>query len=220
MKRFFLLCTALTVAIFGAYSQRPSNFWTIKAGVNFSTFANSDYSSEALTGFNVGVNRAFSISDQSPIFFQTGLAMEMKGAKNSYSIDGVEFKNTTKVYALEVPMLMNIGFDLSQKSTLRPFVGLYYSFALGGRIEADGESTNPFKKKSVTLGDGEESMESRIFNRSDFGVRVGVDYKYTKYSIGIAYDLGLTNVYAKKYRAQNYEANTGSFSINLGYFFD
>ncbi len=220
MKRFFLLAAALFVVTSHSNAQRDPNFWTIKAGVNFSTFANSDYSSKALTGFNVGVNRAFSISEQTPLFFQTGLAMEMKGAKNSYSIDGVDFSNTTKIYALEVPMLINMGFAISQNSTLRPFVGLYYSFALSGTIESDGESTNPFKKEKVTMGDDSESIETRLFNRSDFGVRVGVDYKYTKFSLGIAYDLGLTNIYTKRYRDRNYEATTGSFSINLGYYFE
>ncbi len=219
MKRFFLLCMTLSVAIFGSHAQESSDFWSIKAGVNFANFTNLDYSSDCQTGFNVGVTRAFALSDQVPIFLQSGLSFEMKGAKNSYTVNGFGYNNTIKSYALEVPVLLNYGVTLSKNSTLHPFVGVFYSFALGGKMSEGGESINPYKKEDIEFGNPAEIVNSRLFSRSDFGIKLGLDYKYTKYSIGVAYDIGLLNIYAKDFRDMNYEASTGSLSINLGYYF-
>ncbi|MFI3282718.1 MAG: outer membrane beta-barrel protein [Rikenellaceae bacterium] len=219
MKHFFILCMICAVSIFRSHGQENSNYWAIKAGVNFANFTNSDYTSNCQTGFNVGASRAFLISKQAPLYVQGGLSFEMKGARNSYLIEGIKIENTAKSYAVELPILLNYNFKISKKSTIIPFVGVFYSFAVAGDLEEGGDSTDPYKKEEVLFEGEESTINTRLFSRSDFGIRVGADYKYTRYSIGIAYDAGLTNLYAKEFSDRNYEASTGSFSINLGYYF-
>ncbi len=219
MKRIFLLCSLLAVSIFGTQAEEISNFWSIKAGVNFANFRNSDYTSDCQVGFNVGALRGFALSNTVPLYIQSGISFEMKGAQNSYHIEGERIKSSAKSYAVEVPLLINYGIVISEKSTIHPFAGVFYSFAVAGDISEGGESTNPYKKRDVIFGDEIGAVDTRLFRQSDFGVRFGLDYKYSKYSIGVAYDAGLINMYAKEFRDRNYEAMTSSFSINLGYYF-
>ncbi|MFI3293755.1 MAG: outer membrane beta-barrel protein [Rikenellaceae bacterium] len=219
MKRIFLLCSLLVGSILGTFAGEISDFWSVKAGVNFAAFTNSDYTSECQVGFNVGALRAFAISNSVPLYLQSGLSFEMKGAKNSYRVDGVKIKSDAKSYALEVPLLINYGIVISKKSTIHPFAGIFYSFAVAGDITEGGNSTNPYKKRDVVFDDNINPTDTRLYRQSDFGVRFGLDYKLNSYSIGVAYDAGLINMYAKEFRDRNYEASTSSFSINLGYYF-
>ncbi len=219
MKRIFLLCMTLSIAILGSQAQENSGFWSVKAGVNFANFTNSNYTSDCQTGFNVGALRAFSLSKQIPIYIQSGVSFEMKGAQNSYSVEGFGYSTTIKSYALEIPVLVNYGIKITDNSTIHPFVGVYYSVALGGSMEEDGETINPYKKESAEFGYPPEIDDTQVFSRSDFGIRFGLDYKYKKYSIGVAYDAGVMNIFAKDFRDANFDASTGSFSINLGYYF-
>ncbi len=221
MKRLFILSLILCVATLQSMAQGFPNFWSIKAGVNFANISNSDYSSKCLVGFNGGANFSLSISQQNPLFFQTGLGFEMKGAENSYSIDGTKYESTTKSYAVEIPALLSYGIYISSNSTLYPFFGVFYSFAVAGDIEGgNNDSIDPYKKENVIFSNDDQSVNTRMFQRSDFGIRIGLDYKYMRYSLGIAYDAGLANIYAKEFRDRHYDASTGTFSINLGYYFE
>ncbi len=221
MKHYFLLCATFITTIFSVHAQGFSNFGTIKAGVNFANISNSDYSSKYQTGFNVGGTYSFSISQQNPLFFQTGIGFEMKGAKNSYSIDGERFANTIKSYVAELPVLLSYQVNLTERSKIYPFFGVFYSFAVAGKIEGgDNDSLDPYKKSKMSATSDEDPFESRMFHRSDFGIKVGIDYRYRKYSLGVAYDAGLANMYAKKFRDRHFDASSGTFSVNVGYYFE
>ncbi len=215
MRRLLLLCTIICASITLTRAQEHQDFWCAKVGVNFANFTNLDYTSKYQTGFNVGFLRAFSLSKALPLYIQSGLSFEMKGAQNSGAIE----KTTFKSYSLEIPVLINYGVTVNKNFAVHPFVGLYYSFALSGSFEAGGSSENPYTKEEIFLDPPGEVVNSRIFSRSDFGIRAGVDFKYMKYSLGVAYDAGLTNIYAKELRDSNYKASTGCISLNLGYYF-
>ncbi len=216
MRHFYLFCITLISTIFTAHATEAPKLWSIKAGVNFANFTNLDYSSNFQTGFNIGIRRAFAISTQLPIYVESGVSLEMKGARIT---GGLSEKSKLKSYALEIPITIGYHVSITKSSAIYPFVGLYYSVALGGKLEANGESINPYKSEGILVEAAGEILYTRMLTRSDIGIRIGADYKYLNYSIGLAYDAGLNNVYAQELRNRNYKATTGCVSITLGYYF-
>ncbi len=196
------------------------NFFSLRAGVNFANLHNDYAATKAQTGFNAAGLYNISLMKTMPLFLQTGLAFEMKGARDS----GILTSATThfKSYNIEIPVVLTFDVPINSKMAIVPELGVYYSIAVAGSMTTDNGDTfyRPFKKESTTLADGTSITNSRLMSRNDFGIRAGASFRYCRYLIGFAYDAGVINNFAKNLRDLDYKGKTGTWSVNLGYRFN
>ncbi len=203
----------------GAMAQGSSCGWGVRAGVNFANIGNSDYNSDYLTAFNAGVIYEMPISNVIPLYLEGGLYFQMKGARDNGFIAEIDNDTKFKSYNIEVPVVIGYDIPLSNQWALQPFVGLYYSLALGGSVEYGDDSIDPYKKEEWKTFNDEDSFESQLLHRSDFGLRAGISTTFNRYVLAFSYDAGFLNVYSPAFRDQGFEAVTGCFSIMFGYNF-
>ncbi|MFI3328828.1 MAG: outer membrane beta-barrel protein [Rikenellaceae bacterium] len=196
------------------------NFFSLRAGANFANLHNDYVSTDSQTGFNAAGLYNIALMDNLPLFLQTGLSFEMKGARNSGIL--TTSQNTHfKSYNIEIPVVLTFDIPINKSMAIVPEFGVYYSIAVAGSMTTDGGDSfyRPFKSESVTLADG-TSIDSRVMSRNDFGLRVGASFRYCRYLIGFAYDAGLINNFSKDLRDLGYKGSTGTWSVNLGYRFN
>ncbi len=220
MKKIYILLFALVATIGAASAQGLTQpWWSVKGGVNFSNLSSPDYSTNYFTGYKLGVSYNYPISQTIPIYIEAGLSFQQRGARdNGFLVESGDDSKFTR-YELQVPILLGYSVPLSSDWSINPFLGLYYSVALNGKFELDGDDFDPYKEAMLqTLRDAEAS-EQQLLHRSDFGMSVGLSAHYNRYSLGFAYDAGFLNLYTSKLRDQGYRAQSGCFTIQVGYNF-
>lgn len=201
-----------------ATAQTQENFFSVRAGINFADLQNHNFYSESQTGFNAAVLYNVALMQQTALYLQTGVGMQMKGARNTGIISNVGASHL-KSYMVEVPLTVSVDLPTGVQSAIVPMLGAYYSFAFAGTLKNDFETIHQFRKEEYTTADG-ESFESRLMQQSDVGIRAGLSFRYNRCLFGVAYDAGLMNIFAKEFRDMGYKAFTGTWSINLEYRFN
>lgn len=200
-------------------STNYEDFFSIRAGVNFATLDDPQYSSDCQSGFNVAALYNISLMRSAPLYLQSGVAIEMKGARSGRFL-GEEYPKTHyKSYGFEIPIVVTYDIMVGSDMAIVPELGLYYSYAFAGSIQTGDYFFRPYDKEEYDVADG-ESVNSQLFKRNDFGIRCGLSFRYSRYLIGFAYDAGLLDVYPGDIRGGDNNLKTGSFSINLGWRFN
>ncbi len=214
--RHFLLTLSLVVAtITATMAQTTSyeNYFTARAGVNFGDLVDPDYTSDSQTGFNAAILYNISLLSTAPLYLQSGLGIEMKGARSS-NVLARDRRTHLKSYWLEVPVVLTYDVPINSKWAVVPEFGLFYAFAFLGSLDGDDEFYRPYNKQNIEIA-GEGVVDSRLFRRSDFGLRMGVSFRYSDLLLGFAYDAGLINAFAEDIRDAGSEISTGCWSVNL-----
>lgn len=144
--------------------------WSLVGGLNFATLSTSQsgVSSAADLGFNLGGQYYMPLSKNTGISI-SGL-YSMKNSK--YTAGSQEAKNKNQF--LEVPVL----YQYALESGITLSAGAYLSYLLSAQQEYNGTSTDV----------------KSYFNSTDFGLQLGAAYKTNAWNIGLAYQLGLTDV--------------------------
>lgn len=219
MKKIILLLLAALFVFSSALAQNSGCNFGVRTGVNFSNIGNSDYSSDYLTGFNVGGIYSMPIAQGFPLSVEGGLYFQMKGAKDNGFIAEVDHDTKFTSYQIEIPVVLTYDIPISGGWAIQPLVGLYYSLAVAGDIEFDGKNYDPYKKEKWATLDEARTVESQLLHRSDFGIRAGINIKLNQYLLGFSYDAGMLNIYSEEFRDRGFDAHSGCCSINLGYNF-
>ncbi len=201
-----------------AQSTNYESFFSTRAGVNFATLDDPQYSSDCQAGFNVAGLYNFSLMRNAPLYLQSGVAIEMKGARSGRLLGDPYPETHYKSYGFEIPIVVTYDIPVGQNMAIVPELGVYYSYAFAGSVDSGGKSYDPYKKEEYKLTD-DETVNSRLFKRNDFGIRAGLAFRYNRCLLGFAYDAGLLDVYPGDIRGGDNNIKTGSFSINLGYRF-
>lgn len=123
---------------------------------------------------------------ENPIFVQSGLLYNVKGAKGED--ENIDVKLTYSF--LELPL--NIGFQLPVSSSVKvsPYVGGFVGYALTGKAKLGGITFDLF---DTDFGDLEE--EEYDPKRLDYGANVGVGLHFNdRVIISVQYSHGLANL--------------------------
>ncbi len=219
MKKYLLLSLLLITSLSPLKAQEPTSWWGVRSGVTFSNISNFNYSSRFLTGYSVGAIYARSISQTIPIYIEGGLYLQQKGARDNGFLLEIESESRLTKCEIEIPILLGYYIPLSDGWVIQSFVGLYYSVALDGELEVNGESFDPFQLEMLQRLDDRTAQELQLLHRSDFGVRGGLSVAYHRFLAGISYDAGFLNIYSHAFRDSGYDALAGCFSIFMGYNF-
>ncbi|MFR9610715.1 MAG: outer membrane beta-barrel protein [Rikenellaceae bacterium] len=213
------ISTTKAQSYMGSQSESYSNFFSSRMGVNFGSLDDPQYSSNCQVGFNVAALYNISLMQSAPLYLQSGVAIEMKGARSGRLLDDVYPETHYKSYSFEIPMVVTYDIMVGQNMAIVPELGLYYSYAFAGSIQSGDEFFRPYKKEQYMVAD-DEMVKSRLFKRNDFGIRCGLSFRYSRCLIGFAYDAGLLDVYPGDIRGGDNNIKTGCFSINMCYRFN
>ncbi len=205
--------------VYGAANTQNQyeDYFSIRTGVNFSNLVDDYYSSKAQTGFNAAILYNISLMSDAPLYLQSGLAVEMKGARNTNLLDNI-YRSRLKSYEVELPVTITFDMPIAPDMGIVTEIGVYYSYVFCGSLEGTGEFYRPYKGQDIDVIDS-GIINDRLLNRNDFGIRAGLSIRYSNTLIGVAYDAGLINAFGKELRDLGATLTTGTWSLNVGYRF-
>lgn len=207
-----ILTLALTLFCMTTVAQNRPTF-IIQGGYQGANLTNLK-EAKMVHGFRAGVaiDYAFVTSDTYQLSLQTGINYSMKGtwAKTD---EPKAVKATFRLHYLDLPILLNSRFKVSETFNAFVNVGPYLAYGLSGKMtaEADGEKEtaepNLFRKYK-----GEKSA----FYPFDFGAQVGAGIEVNRIMFGIGTQYGLTKL-GREDKEDN--AKNISFYLSVGYRF-
>lgn len=205
MKKFVALLCALCVA--GTLSAQEKHILGVRAGMNVSnmTFKQDglSVSPSSRVSFQAGVSYQYNFLESMPFYLETGLYLSLKGAEQKMG----QTSTTIRMTYLEVPIMVNYHWNITDNIAIVPAAGFYYSLGLGGTSE---NKTGNTSVEADTFG-----TDSDI-KRSEFGMRFGVSVEFLEnFYAGLGYDVGLNNIS----KDADVKARNGSFFILVGYNF-
>ena len=174
-------------------------YYGLRVGFNVSNVRSDDPyldGGSAKAGVNLGFVAGFQLVPQSPVYVETGLLYSEKGGKGNCG--GRSF--TYGLNYLEVPLVMKVMMPLDPQTTVQPFLGVYASAGVGGKI------------KDFNQRQAYSTFDDEGFERFDAGLRLGCGLQYSNLYAEIGYDLGLSNVSHDYFDT----AQTGAFFATVG----
>lgn len=210
MKKGLLLLAAVAVALSAGAQQLQ---WGVHVGLNLADErAKADggsVSTESHAQFQAGFSVAAPLTQNIPLYLQTGLDFTGRGGESGGTADNL--------YYLQLPVTVSYHFDIGRIVSIRPEVGVYYALGLFSNIREDGEAVKDMNGDNIDYF--KEYDGQRAFKRSDFGLRFGADVVLgNHYSIGLGYDLGLLNINKDMFDS-GVKVRNGVFYIRAGYNF-
>jgi opacity protein-like surface antigen len=189
IKRMITACLLTTILAFAGTAQAqifPKI--GVKGGLNYSTFNNTD-NVEYKPGFVGGLFLKMKVP-VSPMYVQPEVLYAQYGA-------GIDQSDASfRVNYIQVPVLLKFAFDTPG---VKPnvFFGPYAGFNV---------------KYEIKNSDGAINLDDQAKD-TDFGVVVGAGVDINRFSIGLRYTAGLTNVANDNF---NDEAKNGAFGLTVG----
>lgn len=171
-------------------------------------------------GYSVGVECAYQLSSH------WALAAEVAYGLQGTAFDPINFPAVeTEDRHSEAVSIDNARFSMHYVNV--PLLARYY-FLSGLSIEAGLQPSYCFSRKGyadVKFGvkDLKVDDEVNVLSRFDLSALIGVSYQFNQFVIGARYNVGLTNVYCRKwseYDKKTDSARNSVFELTLGYRFD
>lgn len=208
----------------GAYAQVS---WNAKAGMNISNWS-GDYgvsqSTNSKLGFKMGVGMEYGFNKMWSI--QPSLFLSTKGmkvtdapmAKGVYEI--TDFSYTVNQVYLEMPINAQVRFAVCKKMNIVVAAGPYFAYGIGGKATSKTTVNGvTVELSSNTFGDkaNEGEAPDLNLNKFDAGIGTGVALEFSKLSLGLETQFGLTNLIKGDNSSESVK-NT-NIGLTLGYRF-
>ncbi len=220
MKKLYLLLLLLSFSATNLAAQGLSRaWWGAHGGVNFSNLSSSSYSTDYLTGYNVGVSYSHPIAKFLPAFVQSGVYFSRQGARDHGFLAESGEDSSLVTHQLEIPLMLGYLAPINSRWSIESLVGFFYSVALGGEFKMGDEQFDPYRTELLQTLRDSAPTDQQLLHRSNFGVRVGVSALYRRWLLGFSYNSSLTNLYTADLRDAGYQAHSGVFSIRTGVIF-
>ena len=158
-----------------------SMYYGFRIGPTFSTVNSDDANLDggnSQTGLTLGAVMGFQLSDDIPLFPETGLSYTEKGGKKTLTGK----KMTYDLNYLEIPILVKYIYDIDGHFSVQPLFGGYLSYGISGKIKNFGERH------------AQDSFSDTTFKRFDGGLRIGCGVGYDLFYADLSYDIGLSNI--------------------------
>lgn len=195
------ICLSFVIVVFlGLNVHAQDNGFGVRAGVNIATLKNFN----SKLGFHLGGVYRLQLLSKTPLFFEPGLMLQLKGGKKS--TNGVEDK-INMVY-LEIPAIFTYRLQINDIWTIQPAFGPFFSLGVSGT------------QKSSFMG---QTDSHELFGadggvkRGDMGIKIAVGALIKRaYYVGIGYDASFVNI---NKNSNGLKVRNGSFNISIGYNF-
>ena len=186
-----------------SFFGRGANYYGLRIGPSFSTVNSDDKTldgGDSQTGLNIGAVVGFSLTDQAPLYLETGLMYTEKGGKKD--IDNGK-KMTYDLNYLELPVVVKYAINVDGHFSVQPFAGGYLACGVGGKIRNYNERV------------AESSFSKKYFQRFDGGLRLGCGVGYDMFYADLSYDLGLANICHDEFDRSHNGCLTLNFGVNF-----
>lgn len=228
-----LACVALAMpneasaqAYRGTYTQKPaksgtSNFFEhsdmyygVRLGAAFSNVSSSSdliKGGSTIPGLNIGGVVGIALTDEAPLYLESGLSYIQKGGKGRYTLnaqDPADRKTYDAKYTLnylEIPAVIKYIYSVDDQMSIQPFALAYLDMGVGGKIKMD-----ELREKRPAFSDHNDY--DRHFRRFDVGLKFGCGASYDVFYGEIYYDLGLTNTCNDDFGS----THNRTFGVNIG----
>lgn len=187
----------------------------VRAGMNVATVGGDEDDAKSKIGFFGGLGVDFNIVNSLSI--NSGLFFTQKGCKTDdidMDIEGYPMDANARftMNFIELPVYLSYRLPLNLESSLQVFFGPYFDYGVYGKATADvkfkGELHGEKLSQSMDLFDDDYD-----FKRFHVGLGLGAAYTWSRFSVGLSYQWGMTEVVAD---AESYWNN---FNISVGYNF-
>ena len=204
-----------TTGSVGDYAVGNYDGWnTIYLQWNPSSLSPEVGSSESFTGFSVGFNHAFSLTQSIPLYVEAGIGIQYSfwDGDYYYLYEGEYFKlkdSKIKILSAKVPVSLMYKFDIPNSTiSIVPNAGLDLRFNILGKLKND-----QLEKSSYNLFDKDDMRsDDNTWNRFQIGWHVGVNFMFNnQFLVGASYGTDFSEI------RKSYKIHTGS--ITLGYCF-
>ncbi|MBQ8715737.1 MAG: porin family protein [Prevotella sp.] len=224
MKKIFVLAimAMITLAsqaqIVSSRSSRVTTTNTLKNYENFSTIylqynpisiKDNDGDTESFTGFSLGYNHAFSLSQSVPLYLEPGLGIQYAFHSKDRSNSKVKYN----MFSTKIPVSLLYKFDIANSEfSIVPNAGIDFRINLFGKYKREYTSDER-SDKSLNLF-SEDDMGDGKWNRFQIGWHVGVNFMYAnKFLLGASYGTDFSKIQDED------ELKVRTFSLTLGYCF-
>lgn len=210
MKKNLTLAFAL-FCMTAVAQNRPT--FIIQGGYQGAKVTNED-DLKLIHGIRAGVaiDYAFVTSDVYELSLQAGLNYSMKGYQGTFVFPDSPVDVKVRLHYLDLPILLNNRFKLSDTFNAFVNVGPYVAYGLSGKVTTKDESGD-----STTLGINLFRKQKKMspLYPVDFGVQVGAGVEVSRIMFGIGTQYGL----AKLAKEDKDNAKNISFYASVGYRF-
>ncbi|MDR3339423.1 MAG: PorT family protein [Candidatus Symbiothrix sp.] len=226
-KKAVLILFILALGVISANAQLSLG---VKAGFNTSNFSGLEtsgyvnYENPYKPGFNVGLAAQYMFTPQ--VGIESGLYYSLLGAKQQYkeslgNIVSVSLTETNSPSYLQLPVSVLYKFAVGRDLYLYPSAGIYVGYGIAGKTKIETDVSSLLVDGSVDgesnfFGEDEDGEE--YTNRLDAGLTFGLNLQYSKFVIGLGYDLGLTKINKESY-SDSKDIKNVNIKVSLGYFF-
>lgn len=217
--QFCHLVIYLFLSLFVHSHVRGQGKFGLKIGGNISRINGSFeyYKTTYRPGFQIGMSYKRLLSET--IFIRPEVAITQKGGKIDYTIygeTGADYKlyGYQKVNYLELPLNVDLKLSANAKQFVYVTFGVYYAFAIGGKLILDNEFTDHDDpensrtihyrmqmqyKNIITTADQKKydssfEQENGFLKKSDAGVKIGLGYQLGIIRTDLTYCIGLRNI--------------------------
>lgn len=219
MKKILMIAAAGLLSI-GAMAQYRSGI-IVSAGYQGANIkVNQDNSGNKMkSGFRAGVAVDLPVYDfgAGVLSIQPGLYYSMKGTKSQTTIASVTGMATTTLGYIEMPILANASFSVSDGLSVFVNAGPYLAYGVNSsrRVKAEGKIINADSgEKSANLFKKDKNGNS-IINPFDAGLQVGAGVEYQRVQLGVGAQFGFVNMT----KTDKIKSTNSAFFVTLGYRF-
>ncbi len=183
----------------------------VRAGMNVANVGGDEDDAKSKIGFFGGLGVYFNIVNSLSI--NSGLFCTQKGCKSDdmdMDVEGYEVEANARftMNFIELPVYLSYRLPLNLKSSVQVFFGPYFDYGVYGKATGDLKFRGEKISQSMDLFDDDYD-----FKRFHVGLGLGAAYTWSRLSVGLSYQWGLTEVAAD---AGSYWNN---FNISVGYNF-
>lgn len=166
-----------------------------------------DFDGNGTNGFEVGYIHGFNLTKSAPLFFQTGLKLDMGFDSESTMVSGIKVDGKLKTMSLSVPLDISykIVFGENSNTAFIPFAGFNLKLNTMGKITAKASHSGNSASESISLFD--EGMK-----HFQAGWHIGFGFQFSKVYVGA--DFGTDFV-----KIADGGNSTPTFHLGLGYMF-
>ena len=157
--------------------------------------------------FNIGLTDQVRLLNDKPFYFQFGLMLHNKGGKVQATDGGSDIELSLNAMYLELPVMLNYHIRLAPKVAVIPFAGFYGSLGVDGKQSFDDLG---LEIQQNLFG------KNKMFQRGDFGGRIGIGLSIHSVYIGASYGGGFLNIAQED---DTSKFRNRSWSLSVGYDF-
>ena len=209
MKRLLLLLLTLLCVTTLSAQMNPRRVIGIHAGVTLANLGINDGDVQVgigpKAGFQLGTSFEFLISKRTATYFETGMYFTQKGAKMN------EYGSSMQINQSQILIPAMITYYAGRKKIFSVFGGFYYSIGVGGVSTLSLPGTGSVDVDTY----GRDSQ----FNKSEFGLRIGLGLDFGALCFRLGTEAGLTRVVDQSVFSEVGNLKSSAMTLTLGYKF-